>query len=280
MTIREALKEGTSLLENSENPGLDAALLLAEILKVKRASLLIMGKSLISQEDKNLYIKLLKRRNEGECIAYILGKKEFYGLDFYISPAVLVPRPDTETLVEMALEIIKRKEKKEKKKKVKVLDLCTGSGAVGIALKYEIPELEVWASDISPEALAVAQENCSRHKVQIQLINSDLFASIKGKFDLIVSNPPYIASEEIKNLVIEVQREPLLALDGGKDGLEIILRIIKEAMNHLIPCGTLLMEADPEQMESIKNEMEKQGFKECRTYKDLSGQFRVISSVK
>ena len=286
MTVQEALGEGSSLLASPaletakiESPGLDAALLLAEILHTNRTQLLIIGKDKLSQENYCRFQKLMKRRLDGECIAYILGRKEFRGLDFLVSPAVLVPRPDTETLVEAALGILKREKRKEKREKNKILDLCTGSGAVAIALKHEMPELELWASDISPGALALAQENCVKHQVSINLIESDLFCAIQGCFDLIVSNPPYVASDEIKSLAPEVRREPRLALDGGKDGLDIIRRIIEEARNHLLPGGALLMEADPKQMDTIIGELEKHGFKENRTFQDLSGQLRVVGGL-
>ena len=282
MTIQEALREGTTLLSSStiktakvESPNLDAALLLAELLHVNRAQLFVMANESFSQKHYRCFQKLLKRRLEGECIAYILGRKEFRGLDFFVSPGVLVPRPDTETLVETALENLKKK--KEEGKTLKVLDLCTGSGAVAIALKNEMPELKLWASDISSDALTVARKNSVRHQVEIHFIISDLFNAIKYRYDLIISNPPYVASDEIQTLTPEVQREGRLALDGGKDGLDIIRRIIEEVGNHLIPGGTLLMEADPRQMEDIIGKMESHGFNECRLFKDLSGQHRVIS---
>lgn len=296
MTLEEILAEGTGLLASSmrasskrassghgsshiETPGLDAALLLAEVLGTNREGLFVRGKEQVSPEDRIKYNSLLERRLDGECIAYILGRKEFYGLEFIVTPDVLVPRPDTETLVEAALEILKERKNKGPPE---VLDLCTGSGAIAIVLKHEIPELKIWASDISPQALKVARQNGVKHLLsgsashQIQFMESDLFSNIKGRFDLIISNPPYVASAEIEKLTPEVRREPILALDGGEDGLDCIRRIAAEAKNHLHPGGTLLMEADPGQMEKIRGLLEKNGFIKCRTYRDLSEQLRVM----
>jgi release factor glutamine methyltransferase len=216
----------------------------------------------------------------GECTAYILGRKEVRGLDFTVTPDVLVPRPDTETLVEAALAI-------GKGQYLAVLDLCTGSGAVAIALKHESPSMEVYASDISPKALTIARENARRILGTgeiIHFLEADLFTPLSlsrfpRPFSLITANPPYIASGEIAGLAREVRGEPLLALDGGEDGLGLIRRIITEAPAFLLPGGSLLMEADPRQMALITLILKKKGYRDIRTYQDLSGQDRVIMGV-
>jgi release factor glutamine methyltransferase len=216
----------------------------------------------------------------GECTAYILGRKEFRCLDFTVTPDVLVPRPETETLVEAALAL-------GNGQNLTVLDLCTGSGAVAIALKYESPSIELYASDISPKALTIARENARRilgTRGIIHFLEADLFTPLTlsrfpGSFSLITVNPPYIASGEIATLAREVRGEPLLALDGGEDGLSLIRRIITEAPAFLLPGGSLLMEADPRQMALITLILKEKGYRDIRTYQDLSGQDRVITGV-
>ena len=219
---------------------------------------------------------LIIRRLQGECAAYILGRKEFWGLEFLVNPSVLVPRPDTETLVEAALEFLKGLETP-----VRVLDLCTGSGAVAVALKREIPQLEIWAADICAQALETARTNAARllSPDAINFCQGNLFKALPVShhpFELIVSNPPYIPSGEIKNLSREVQGEPLIALDGGADGLEIIRKIISQVPQHLTPKGRLLLEASPDQMESIISLLEESGFGGIKSFKDMGGQQRVI----
>jgi len=317
MTIREALAQASADLKKAgiETSNLDASLLLAHILKTNRASLAASGTEPLSEENHAALRALIQRRLNGECVAYIIGKKEFRGLEFLVNSSVLVPRPDTETLVEAAIAICrewgvgsgewgeerreKRKEKKGREGVVRVLDLCTGSGAVAIALKNEMPDIEVHASDISVEALETAKANTARllpaNSIHFHL--GDLYNAISSlhcslftdnysllpphsplptPYSLIICNPPYIPTEEIKTLSTEVQNEPRIALDGGKSGLEIIERIIDGAPEYLERGGTLLMEADPRQMKDIALLLEKKGFIKIIIFKDLSGQERVI----
>jgi release factor glutamine methyltransferase len=295
MTIGEALKEGNSVLASAsaiktETPSLDARLLLAETLDTEASKLLIMAKAELSETQYLCFKKLLARRLEGECVAYILGRKEFFGLDFYVNHSVLVPRPDTETLVEAALGVLRdwgTTGLGDWGRPLRVLDLCTGSGAVAIALKHERPELEVYASDISSDALALARENSKRllshdtdaHSAPITFIESDLFIEIEGTFHLIITNPPYLCSGVIDSLVPEVRGEPRLALDGGKKGLDLIKKIISGAPGHLFPGGILLMEMDASQIPIIKPLLENHSFGSIKTYKDLAGKERVISGI-
>jgi release factor glutamine methyltransferase len=282
MTIQEALTEGRSRLRDAgvENPGLDAALLLAFILKTNRETLIIQAAETLGEDAGTGFTRLLDRRAAGECTAYILGRREFRGLDFIVTPDVLVPRPDTETLVEAALAI-------GNGQNLAALDICTGSGAVAIALKHESPSLEVYAADISPEALTVARKNARRILGTGEIIRvreADLFTPLTTSrfpfpFSLITANPPYIASGEIAALAREVRGEPLLALDGGEDGLDLIRRIITEAPAFLLPGGSLLMEADPRQMALITLILEKKGYRDINIYQDLSGRDRVITGV-
>jgi release factor glutamine methyltransferase len=296
MTIRETLAEGTASLAAAgiENPGLDSSLLLAEVLKTSRSSLIAAGNDPVSQESVAAFRQLIKRRQSGECTAYILGRKEFYGLEFLVNPSVLVPRPDTETLVETVLNKIGTGdwglgtgEERPSKQPLRVLDLCTGSGAIAIALKHTMSELEVWATDISTEALETAKTNAGRllPPDSIRFYQGDLYDALPPRTPnpeprtLIISNPPYIPSAEIPSLSPEVRMEPALALDGGNDGLHIIRKIVSRAPEFIRKGGSLLLEADPRQMAVIASLYKEAGFSDIQTHKDLSGRERVISGV-
>ncbi|MDR2370956.1 MAG: peptide chain release factor N(5)-glutamine methyltransferase [Treponema sp.] len=289
-TIQTALTEGKRLLRGPgknvsaciTSPSLDASLLLAHALNTTRGRLVSTGNETIPDDGYSVFLRLIERRLSGECVAYILGKKEFRGLDFTVSPAVLVPRPDTEILVETALAGIDGSPPP-----VTVLDLCTGSGAAAIALKHERPAAGITASDISEAALEIAETNAARllgnagagadaRAFHITFIKSDLFENIPGKFNLITANPPYIPSGEIDGLAPEVRREPRMALDGGKDGLALIRRIIAEARRHLFPGGSLLLEIDPREAPAVRNLLEKAGFNDIQSYRDLAGFERVM----
>ncbi|MCL2044505.1 MAG: peptide chain release factor N(5)-glutamine methyltransferase [Treponema sp.] len=323
--IREILAEGSASLAVAgiENPGLDASLLLAEVLGISRTSLLAAGLEPLAESSLAAFRRLIKRRLEGECVAYILGKKEFYGLEFMVNPSVLVPRPETELLVETVIEIVKSSRKEQKPKyAIRVLDLCTGSGAIAIALKHTMPELEVWATDISVKALETAKANAARllPPGAISFCHGDLYDALPSikkyysqishtkaqrhkdtknsyklykphsfsipltsyllPFTFIISNPPYIPTAEIPSLSPEVRAEPVLALDGGKEGLDSIRNIILQAPEHLCPHGILLLEADLRQMKEIASLYETAGFKDITLYKDLSGNERVIGGQK
>jgi len=295
MTIRETLAEGTASLSVAciDTPSLDSSLLLAEVLNTNRSMLTAAGNDNVSQSSVTAFRQLINRRLSGECTAYILGKKEFYGLEFAVNPSVLVPRPDTETLVEETLKLIKRGSwewgvgsRGIGKQPLRVLDLCTGSGAVAIALKHTIPELEVWATDISAEALDTAKTNAARllPPNSIRFFHGDLFDALlptpHSLLPIIVSNPPYIPSAEIPSLSPEVRMEPALALDGGGDGLDVIRKLVSRAPDFLCSGGSLLLEADPRQMAAIAVLYKEAGFSDIKTHADLSGRERVISGVK
>jgi len=315
MIIREALAAACADLAAAgiDTPSLDAQLLLAFVFKINRTTLATRSAEPLSQENTEEFSALVERRKKGECAAYILGKKEFRGLEFLVNPSVLVPRPDTETLVEAAITVIKEllRMKNEKLRmsnekaegfdmssanSIKVLDLCTGSGAVAIALKNEMPCLEVFAADISAETLEIANENARRllGENQIHFYQGDLYDALPhspfltphssfptphSSFSLIVSNPPYIPAGEIKTLSAEVQNEPRLALDGGKTGLEINTRIIEGSHNFLRCGGYLLLEADPRQMEKIALLLAGNGYYDIKLYRDLGGHERVIGGI-
>jgi release factor glutamine methyltransferase len=304
MTIREALAGGRTFLESGriETASLDASLLLAGVLALNRSALITAGTEQITEESLCVFWELLERRRGGECIAYILGKKEFRSLDFTVNPSVLVPRPDTETLVEVALEILGKYFPQSgggdfKTDSIRVLDLCTGSGAVAVALKNEMPELELWAADISAQALETAQINAARllpaGSAPIHFRLGNVFEALTSDsidekdreispplFSLIVSNPPYIPTKEIEKLSQEVKKEPRIALDGGSNGLDIIKKIVAGAPGFLEPDGFLFLEADPRQMKEINKILEQANFCDIQIYQDLSGRQRVIGGRK
>ncbi|MDR1421000.1 MAG: peptide chain release factor N(5)-glutamine methyltransferase [Treponema sp.] len=293
VTVQAALAEGSRLLREAGRaepsaacigaPDLDASLFLASVLDTDRSSLLSAGPEPLSPASRARFLRLVERRLSGECTAYILGKKEFWGLDFFVSPAVLVPRPDTEILVEAALEHIAERKGGKADAGIRVLDLCTGSGAVAVSLKHECPGADVTASDISDAALAVARKNAERllgnGPSRIRFIKSDLFGGIPWLFDLVTANPPYIPSDELAGLAPEVRGEPRLALDGGKDGLEVACRLAAQAKNHLARGGVLLVEADPAQMVALDGIFKKNGYRNIRRRRDLSGLERVIEGA-
>jgi release factor glutamine methyltransferase len=281
----------------SATPALDAALLLGDLLQTGRAGLLLKTGEPLPDGVEARYQLSLEKRLSGLCVAYIRGRKEFRGLDFAVTPAVLVPRPDTETLVEAALETLDRLAPLPGPL---VLDLCTGSGAVAVALKHERPDLRVYASDISAPALEAARLNAatllpSAHAVAhavaeavegnapdpvITFIESDLFERIPQPapgFTLITANPPYIPRGLIDTLAPEVRREPRLALDGGETGLDLIRRIIDGARPFLRPGGALLLEASPAQFPAIAAMFRSRGYDTIRSYDDLSGRPRVAA---
>jgi release factor glutamine methyltransferase len=259
--------------ENSiETPRLDAELILIHILRTTRSVLLAHDTDIVPAKAQAAYDEALNRRVVGESVAVITGHKEFRYLDFIVSRETLVPRPETEMLVEAALEKIAGT--------VSVLDLGTGTGAVGLSIKHEASAAIVTLSDISGAALNVARENSAKHRLAVTIVQSDLFANIMEEtFDIIVSNPPYIPSNEIATLPKEVQKEPHNALDGGEGGLALIRQIIRESHAHLKSGGHLMMEADPRQMNSIQQMLLEHEYRNIVIRKDLAGNDRIITAV-
>lgn len=276
MTIRQAITEGTQkiAIRWPETPYLDACVILASVLGSTREKLLASLADTLDAADYQAFMQGVEARAAGSPVAYITHHQEFYALDFYVDNRVLVPRADTEILVETALGWIGPGSR--------VLDLCTGSGCIAIAIKHSVPEARVEASDISDGALAVFRRNAEtllsgQLKGQIVTYKSDLLSSITGKYDVIVSNPPYLTRSETARMENASWPEPKLALDGGEDGLDFIRRIIAEAAGHLLPGGRLLFEADPAQMGAIKIEFEKYKYNDIIIRKDLAGRDRVIA---
>jgi len=271
--IRELLNYGAEKLsEISETPRLDSSILLSECLDYDRAKILANYEEIVSDETITHYKSMVNKRSEGYPVAYILGEKEFYGYNFYIEDGVLIPRPDTEILVETALDIIKKYSLKT------VLDLCTGTGCIAITIKKENPNTEVTAGDISPvsqKVFTINNRNLANNSVIF--VKTDLFSSFKNKkFDIIVTNPPYLTTDETDERVEDGWKEPTLALDGGRDGLDLIKKIIKQAPEYLNTNGWLIIEAGDSQMDEMKILMIERGYKDLYISKDLAGLDRII----
>ncbi|MGR3951748.1 MAG: peptide chain release factor N(5)-glutamine methyltransferase [Chlamydia sp.] len=225
----------------------------------------------------------LKKLAEGEPLAYILGKADFYGHAFYVSPDVLIPRPETECLVTLTIEEIARIRQLFPKKRVRLLDLCSGSGCIGISLKKAVPELDVDLSDISCKALAVAKKNSEIHEVSVRFIESDLFSKIdlSSLYDVIISNPPYLSQKEMEGLDFSVGHfEPPLALFGGISGVEIYDQIARDLHHALAPAGLFLCEIGVDQASSVSQILKNHGFLDVEVYQDYQGRDRIVTCRK
>jgi release factor glutamine methyltransferase len=252
---------------------LEAQLLLAHVLQCSRVQLYTAFDKPLAEGELAGYRALIKRRLGGEPVAYLLGEHEFWGIPLHVDPNVLVPRPDTETVIEVA-----RATRADRAAPCRVLDLCTGSGAIALALAKELPAAAVIATDVSPDAVAIARRNVERAGLgeRVEVRHGDLFAPVAGEtFDLIASNPPYIATAVIASLSAEVQREPRLALDGGADGLQFYDRICAEAATHLAPGGALVVEHGFDQADTVRERFERAGFTGVALVHDLGKQPRV-----
>jgi len=216
------------------------------------------------------------RRRAGEPVAYILGEREFYGLMFAVTPAVLIPRPETELLVDLAIERLARLPQGGT-----LLDVGTGSGAIAVAIAHARPDATVWASDISPAALAVARANAQRHGVNIRFVQSDLLAGFpEQRFDIIASNPPYIAEGDPHLSAGDLRFEPPGALASGSDGLALIRRLAADAPSHLTPGGWLLLEHGYDQGTVCNSLLQKKNYMEVTTNIDLSGHPRTTAGQR
>lgn len=283
MKISEALLEATKILE--ENNIIDskqkARRLLAYSLNKSKEYLMVHEDEEINEKLYNLFFEKINRLKENEPIQYILENQEFMGFDFYVDKNVLIPQPDTENLVEEVIQIANSFDRYEIKAP-KILDLCTGSGAIAISLAKLIPNAIVYASDISKDALKIAEENSIKNCANVLFLQSDLFKQIfkDYRFEIIVSNPPYIKSEVISNLSKEVQKEPHLALDGGNDGLDFYREIAKESKKYLKEDGYLALEIGYDQRLDVEKILEENNFKNIYSRKDLSGNDRVVVAQK
>lgn len=279
MTLNEMRREGVGSLEGAgiNEASVDALILLEQVFGITYDSILIRGNEQVDDDKAEIYRKLISRRCAHVPLQYISGHQEFMGLDFTVNDDVLIPRQDTECLVEEALTEINDG--------MKVLDLCTGSGCVIISIAAYKNDLDAVGTDISGEALEIAERNAGLNKQKVRFCRGDLYESLHNigeyetKFDAIVSNPPYIRSDVIPTLMEEVrEHEPLKALDGGSDGLDFYRRIIEGARHHLTPGGCILFEIGYDQAEAVTELFESRGYRDIETVKDYSGNDRVVKA--
>lgn len=272
-SLGELLKQATQQLsESSPSARLDAELLLCHVLGFSRARLLAERQHQPSEAQIQQFQSLLERRLNLEPVAYLTGEKAFYDLDFFVDKRVLIPRPETELLVERAIA-----HAKARPAPVRIADIGTGSGAIAITLAVHLPTAEVSAVDLSPEALSVALRNAERHNVQakLKLLPGDLTAPLSGSYDLIVSNPPYTIMAEIDENVR--RHEPHLALDGGEQGMEVYQRLLAELPPLLKPDGAILLEIGAWQAQLVR-ELAQAYFpqSQIQVLQDLAGLDRVV----
>lgn len=273
MTYREAYDWGKLRLTEMQIPDAewDAWLLLEYVTGMKRAGYLLHRDDVVAQSHWEQFQSLIGQREKRIPLQYLTGVTEFMGLSFVVNRDVLIPRQDTETLVELALPEVDGK---------RVLDVCTGSGCIAIALQKLGQPVVCHGVDLSPQALAVAQENCRRLDAEVTVWQSDLFAQVTESYDLILSNPPYIASKVIPGLMPEVrEQEPLMALDGGEDGCLFYRRLAAEAGQYLQEGGKLFLEIGYDQGNSVQALLQDHGFEEIRIHQDLAGHDRVVCAV-
>jgi release factor glutamine methyltransferase len=251
MKVKEALHHTAKTLAANvvEEAPLEAELLLMRSMDLGRTGLYLRLEDDMPSQSGNALSELVGRRLRGEPTAYILGHREFYGLDFYVGPGVLIPRPETETLVEEAVEFTRRNFPSVDPV---IADIGTGSGAIAVSLAHLFPKAKVYATDISTQALDIATLNCIRHGVQVELLQGDLLAPLPQPVDMIVANLPYVADGDMAELSTEIRNyEPRIALSGGVDGLDSIRRLIVDAPEKLRVGGVVLLEIAPSQAELL-----------------------------
>ena len=274
MTIREALRLAAARLEQAGVPDadVDAAYLLASVLKEDTLAMRINGHRELAAPQRAAFDALCDRRAVREPLQYILGETEFMGLTFHVEPGVLIPRADTEILVEKALAWMKPG--------ARVLDIGTGSGAIAVSLAKLGRQAQVTAVDVSDRALEIARRNAERNGAAVEFVKSDCFSALKGrKYDMIVSNPPYISEDEMRGLMPEVTREPELALFGGADGLDFYRRISREAPEYLNEGGFLLFEIGWLQKDAV-SALVKAHIGEPFALRDYGQNWRVVGAKK
>lgn len=307
MKLQELIQNSKHELDslNVEDADIKLKILIEYVFKISKEKLILKYKDEINNKKVEEFRKLLKKLENGIPIQYIINNQEFMGLNFYVDEDVLIPQPDTEILVEEVIKycnelrnnesedketnkdykeniekepIINKEDKNINKKTIKILDLCTGSGIIGISIYKYLENVEIYASDISQKALNIAEKNTNLNNAKINFINSDMFENIHIKdFDIIVSNPPYIESKVIESLSKEVQNEPKLALDGGEDGLKFYRCILENAKDYLRKNGAIFLEIGYDQKEKIEEILKSYKiYKETKCIKDFGGNNRVI----
>jgi release factor glutamine methyltransferase len=287
MTALDKIKEAKEFLETSgvDDAGKEAEMIISHCLGTDRV-IIYRDNPRIPENIIQKIDEYLKRRTKKEPLQYIFGHTEFYGLKIKTGPGVLIPRPETELLVEETIKIISNfspESFRDRISKFKILDLCTGSGCLALVLAREFPEAQVYGTDTSEVAIRYAKENAYLNEIKnVKFVTGSLFDPVKElKFDLIISNPPYIKRSDIKSLQPEIKDwEPVEALDGGEDGLDYYRAIIPEARNYLKEGGYLLLELGMSQSDEVKEMSEDAGFKDISLMKDFAGIERVLVAKK
>ncbi len=276
-TIREVLSwtrgyfEGAGIVQ----PRLEAEILLAHALEVDRLHLYLSPDKPLSVEERSRFRTFVQRRRAGEPLQHLIGEVTFFGLRFRVSRDALIPRSETEELLDHTLRLAARD------REIRCLDLGTGSGVIAVCLARYLPRAAVTAADVSAAAIDLARANATLNDVadRIEFVESDWFGSVSGRFDLVVSNPPYVASGAVEGLAVEVRdHEPRVALDGGKDGTQAISTILADVGDHLLPGGRVLLEIGDGQGETVSREMATAGLTDVRIDRDLSGRERFASA--
>lgn len=273
MNVKEAIKYGIDNLKSIDDKSLKVRLLLSHFMNVEKNYLITHDDEELSNEIEEKYKQGIEKLSKDIPLQYITNTQEFYGMKFKINENVLIPRYDTEILIEETLKLAKDQDK--------ILDMCTGSGIIAITLAKNVEKANVFACDISLEALRVAKENNELHNANVKFINSNLFENIEEKnFDIIVSNPPYITEKEMQELENQVKKEPELALYGGVDGLDFYRKITENAKEYLKKEGLLIFEIGYKQKEDVSKILIENKFKNIKCVKDLQGLDRVIIGEK
>lgn len=280
MRIKELIKYGKKLLKENEmqDSSIMAKTLAEYILQMDRMQIIINEEKEIKEEEKTRYYLALIEIVQGMPLQYITNKQKFMNLEFYVDENVLIPQPDTEILVEEVINIAK-----DNKNELEILDLCTGSGCIGISLAKNINNANVTMTDISRKALNIAKINCEKNEIKnnIEFKESNMFKNISKKYDIIVSNPPYIKKATINTLPKNVQKEPKIALDGGEDGLDFYKILVDEAYKFLNDEGYLCLEIGYDQKEAVMKLLkDSKQYREICCKKDLSGNDRIVISKK
>jgi release factor glutamine methyltransferase len=286
VTLGRLLEETRLSLESHgvEESSLEADLFLMKALGLDRSRLYSSPERLVTTGEREALDHDLSRRLNGEPWPYIFGYREFYGLQMRVGPGVFIPRPETELLVDMALELAAELAREISRTlpadgQLRIADVCTGSGAIAVALAVHLPQAVVYATDVSSPALKMARLNSQDHHVEdrVILLEGDLLAQVPGQVDIVVSNPPYVPQADISHLTKEVRSEPLIALDGGEDGLDVVRSLMPQAISKLRRPGGLIMELSPEQGEEIcalARSLAPEG--SFALHKDLAGRQRAL----
>lgn len=280
-TIGSLLREGASILKEagSLSPYLDAQILLCHIAHISKLDIIKDRDKSLGEDITHRFFQLIEERRKGKPIQYIIGHQEFMGLDFYVNENVLIPRPDTEILVEKVIELLKNRDKPV------ICDVCTGTGAIAVSLAYYIPDAFVYAADISHDAIKCCSRNMDKHGLanRMKLLQGDLLEplfeeGLEGRLDALVSNPPYISKNDMETLPLSVRGfEPHLALYGGEEGLDFYIRILKDAARLLKKGSILAFEIGYDQGCAVRKLIEDSGrFKNIEITKDLAGFDRVV----